>query len=63
MRVLVVDDQPEICTLLRLALTQHSFSVDLAEDGNKASYLGRTNDYDVMILDNILPKKMGPSLS
>jgi DNA-binding response OmpR family regulator len=59
MRILVVDDQPEICTLLRLALTQHSFSVDLAEDGEKASYLGRTNDYDVIILDNILPKKMG----
>jgi DNA-binding response OmpR family regulator len=59
MRILVVDDEPEICTLLRLALTQHSFSVDLAEDGEKASYLGRTNDYDVIILDNILPKKMG----
>src|ERR1700747_1583621 len=59
MRILVVDDEPEICTLLRLVLTQHSFSVDLAEDGEKASYLGRTNDYDVIILDNILPKKMG----
>ena len=59
MRILVVDDEPEICTLLRLAFTQHSYSVDLAEDGEKASYLGRTNDYDVIILDNILPKKMG----
>src|SRR5262245_18757158 len=59
MRILVVDDQEEICTLLRLALTQHSYSVDLAQDGEKASYLGRTNDYDAIILDNILPKKMG----
>ena len=59
MRILVVDDEQEVCTLLRLALTQHSFSVDLAEDGEKASYLGRTNDYDAIILDNILPKKMG----
>src|SRR5689334_8078837 len=59
MRILVVDDEQEICTLLRLALTQHSFSVDLAQDGEKASYLGRTNDYDAIILDNILPKKMG----
>jgi DNA-binding response OmpR family regulator len=59
MRILVVDDEPEICTLLRLALTQSSFSVDIAQDGDNASYLARTNDYDVIILDNILPKKMG----
>jgi DNA-binding response OmpR family regulator len=59
MRILVVDDDPEICTLLRLALTQHSYSVDIAEDGEKASRFGRTNDYDAIILDNILPKKMG----
>jgi len=59
MRILVVDDQEEICTLLRLALTQHSFSVDVAKDGDRASYLGRTNDYDILILDNILPKKTG----
>ena len=59
MRILVVDDEQEFCTLLRLALTQHSFSVDLAQDGERASYLGRTNDYDAIILDNILPKKMG----
>ena len=59
MRILVVDDEPEICTLLRRALTQHSFSVDVAQDGDKASSLARTNDYDAIILDNILPKKMG----
>src|SRR5215813_4090396 len=59
MKILIVDDDPEICTILRLALTQHSYSVDIAEDGEKASRLGRTNDYDAIILDNILPKKMG----
>src|SRR5215831_10363985 len=59
MRILVVDDQEEICALLRLALSQHSFSVDVAHDGDKASSLARTNDYDAIILDNILPKKMG----
>ena len=59
MRILVVDDEQEICTLLRLALSQHSFSVDIAQDGDKASSLARTNDYDAIILDNILPKKMG----
>jgi DNA-binding response OmpR family regulator len=59
MRILVVDDEQEICTLLRMALTQNSFSVDVAQDGENASYLARTNDYDVIVLDNILPRKMG----
>jgi two-component system copper resistance phosphate regulon response regulator CusR len=33
--------------------------VDLAEDGEKGSYLAKTNDYDMIILDNMLPKKNG----
>jgi DNA-binding response OmpR family regulator len=59
MRILIVEDRREISTLLKKALTQNSFSVDLADDGEKGSYLARINDYDLVILDNILSKKTG----
>src|SRR5499426_644525 len=59
MRILIVEDRREISTFLLKALTQSSFSVDLAEDGERGSYLARTNEYDLVILDNILSKKTG----
>ncbi len=40
-------------------LTERSFSVDVAEDGEKGSFLARTNEYDLIILNNVLPKKSG----
>lgn len=59
MRLLVVEDEPEIKKFLSDALEAECFAVDTATDGEKGSYLGRTNDYDVIILDYILPKKDG----
>jgi len=59
MRILVVEDQLEISNLLKFSLEAECFSVDVAEDGEKGSVLGRTNDYDVIILDNLMPKKTG----
>ncbi len=59
MRILIVEDRREISTFLHKALTEHAFSVDVAEDGDKGSYLARTNEYDLVILDNILSKKTG----
>jgi len=59
MRILIVEDRREISAFLLKALTQNSFSVDLAADGERGSYLARTNEYDLVILDNILSKKTG----
>ena len=59
MRILIVEDRREISAFLLKALTQNFFSVDLAEDGERGSYLARTNEYDLVILDNILSKKTG----
>jgi len=59
MRILIVEDRREISAFLLKALTQNSYTVDLAEDGEKGSYLARTNEYDLVILDNILSKKTG----
>jgi len=59
MRILVVDDEKKILNFLKLSLEAEYFIVDTAEDGEKGSYLARTNDYDLIILDNILPQKTG----
>lgn len=59
MKILVVEDDISIGNTLRMGLESKSFAVDLAEDGNAGSFLARTNEYDVIILDNVLPQKMG----
>lgn len=59
MHILVVEDEKEISDFLRVSLEAECFAVDTAFDGEAGSYLGRTNNYDLIILDNILPKKEG----
>lgn len=59
MRILLVEDSKEIINFLKPSLEAEHFAVDVAEDGEKGSFLGRTNDYDLIILDIILPKKSG----
>jgi DNA-binding response OmpR family regulator len=59
MRILIVEDQVEISKILKKNLEAECFVVDVAEDGNTGSYLARTNDYDLIILDYNLPQKNG----
>jgi two-component system, OmpR family, copper resistance phosphate regulon response regulator CusR len=58
MKALLVEDDSSIRNVLRIGLKNHSFAVDEAENGDVGSYLARINQYDVIILDNVLPKKM-----
>jgi DNA-binding response OmpR family regulator len=59
MKILLIEDDMSIRNVLRLGLEAEAFAVDEAEDGEKGSYLARINQYDLIILDNVLPKKMG----
>lgn len=59
MRILVVEDEQKIATFLKDSLEAEYFAVDVAVDGEQGSYLARVNDYDVIVLDNMLPKKEG----
>lgn len=59
MRILIIEDESPIRNVLRLSLESECFVVDEAEDGEKGSYMARTNEYDLIILDNIMPKKFG----
>lgn len=59
MRILVIEDEIKISDFLKKSLEAECFAVDVAGDGERGSYLARINDYDLVILDNILPKKTG----
>jgi len=59
MRLLIIEDDKETREFLAKSLEAESFSIDTAEDGEKGSYLGRINDYDLIILDNMMPGKNG----
>lgn len=62
MRILIVEDNAHIRSLVKLGLEAESFIVDEASDGEKGSFIARTNDYDLIILDLDLPKKRGSTI-
>ncbi|MEK7605988.1 MAG: response regulator transcription factor [Patescibacteria group bacterium] len=59
MKVLVVEDERSIRDFLKQSLEREHFAVDIAEDGIKGTYLAKTNEYDVILLDNVTPGKHG----
>jgi len=59
MKILITEDNSAIRNVLRMSLEAASFTVDEAENGEDGSFLARTNEYDLVLLDNVLPKKMG----
>src|SRR6201997_4016328 len=59
MRVLVVEDDPDLSRQLKLALGDAGYAVDHAADGEEAHFLGETEPYDAIVLDLGLPKVDG----
>lgn len=59
MRILVIEDDKDIGEFLEASLKSELYSVDLANDGETGSFMARTNEYDLVILDYALPKKDG----
>ncbi len=59
MRILVIEDERKVAQFLKKGLQAESYSVDLAHDGQEGSFLARTEQYDAIILDVMLPKKNG----
>ena len=58
-KVLVVDDEKLIVKGIRFSLEQDGMEVDCAYDGEEALNLAKTNDYDMILLDIMLPKMDG----
>jgi len=59
MRILLVDDEVELTDPLSRVLTREGYSVDVAYDGADGSKLAAQGDYDLLILDWMLPQKTG----
>ena len=55
MRVLVVEDDPEVAAYLVKGLKEQGHNVDEAADGKNGLFLANSEDYDVMIIDRMLP--------
>jgi heavy metal response regulator len=59
MRILIVEDEKKVAQFLKKGFQAESFSVDIAADGERGSFLARTEPYDAIILDVMLPRKNG----
>ncbi len=59
MRILVVEDEPNLLRQLKSALEGAGYAVDTAADGEDAQYLGATETYDAVVLDLGLPEVDG----
>ena len=62
MRLLLIEDEPDIGRQLKSALTDAGYVVDLARDGEEGQFLGETEPYDAVVLDLGLPKVDGVSV-
>lgn len=59
MRILLVDDEAELTDPLQAVLTREGYSVDVAYNGSSGSQLAVTGNYDLLILDWMLPQRSG----
>ena len=62
MRILLVEDEPKVSELVARALRAERYAVDIAEDGLKGWELAQAYDYDLVILDLMLPGLGGTEL-
>ncbi|HYM37483.1 MAG TPA: response regulator transcription factor [Nitrospiraceae bacterium] len=59
MRILVVEDEAKVASFIRRALEEESYAVDVCADGAQGLEMGRGGDYDLLILDVMLPNLSG----
>ena len=55
MRILVVEDEPKVASFIRRALEEESYAVDVCADGQQGLDWAQSVDYDLIILDLMLP--------
>jgi DNA-binding response OmpR family regulator len=59
MRILLVEDEPRMANVIAKGLREQAYAVDIAEDGDAALYQASINDYDLIVLDVLLPHRDG----
>ena len=63
MRLLVVEDDPQLGVMLARGLREHAYAVDLVTDGDDAVYHAAVHEYDAVVLDYMLPRRDGLSVA
>src|SRR3989442_12110878 len=59
MRALVIEDERKLAFYIKKGLEEHHFAVDVAYNGEEGVCYADENEYDVVVLDLLLPKKDG----
>ena len=59
MRILVVEDEKKLAPYIKKGLEENHFAIDVSHDGEEGLFMLNTNEYDLVILDILLPKKNG----
>ncbi len=62
MRILVIEDEQKVANFIRMGLSQERYAVDLARNGVEGLHLAQSVDYDLIILDLMLPGLSGLDL-
>lgn len=59
MRILVVEDEKKVASFIKKGLEEENYAVDIAYDGEEGLVLADINEYDLILLDIMLPKLDG----
>jgi two-component system, OmpR family, response regulator len=62
MKLLVIEDDREAASFIEKGLTEAGHTVHLSADGDSGLHLGETGNYDVMVVDRMLPRRDGLSV-
>src|SRR4030065_2885973 len=62
MRILLVEDEQRLSNIIKKGLLEEGYAVDVAYDGEEGQYLSESEEYDLIILDIMLPKIDGLTL-
>jgi two-component system copper resistance phosphate regulon response regulator CusR len=61
-RILVIEDEPAAAQMLAKGLREQGYAVDVATDGEDGAFKACVNQYDLIVLDVVLPRKSGLSV-
>ncbi|MDZ4185954.1 MAG: response regulator transcription factor [Desulfuromonadales bacterium] len=59
MKILVVEDEKKVASFIKRGLEEEGFNVDLAHDGEEGLFMAEANQYSLILMDLMLPKKDG----
>ncbi len=59
MKILIIEDEASIANFIKASLESQLYIVDVSDNGDQGALLGRTGNYDLIIIDYLMPQKNG----